>query len=127
VEITTIPLKPFRDMREIKGPLDMLIKAGLENPAGQNDLIHATVTDDEEMFDVLGQLRNVYPNILRLDFENSRTAVSEPNSSAGIDVENKSPLELFTDFYLSQNNIDMTEKQLKWMEKVFDEAGERLI
>ena len=60
-------------MREIRAAKDLL-DAGLENPEGRNDLIHATVTDEEELFDVLGQLRNVYPNILRLDFENSRTA-----------------------------------------------------
>ena len=127
LEIRTIPLKPLRDMREIKGPLKDLLDAGLENPEGRNDLIHATVTDEEELFDVLGQLRNVYPNILRLDFENSRTALPVTNSSAGHDVENRSPLELFTDFYMSCNNVEMTERQILMMKKVFDDTGELLL
>lgn len=127
IVIRAVPLTPLRDMREIKGPLEELLNAGLVNPTGMNDLIHATVTDEEEMFDVLGQLRSMYPNILRLDFENSRTAVSPSSCSAGDDVENKSPLELFSEFYRSQNNTDLTDRQVRLMEKIFDEAGELLI
>ncbi len=110
-------------MREIKGPLDELIKAGQKDTSGQNDFIHATVTDEDEIFDALGQLRTVYPNILRLDFENMRTTQNNSRTSASGNVEQKSPMELFAEFYTIQNNVDLTEQQKQLMESVFEKAG----
>lgn len=123
VKIRTIPLIPLRDMRKIKGPIDELVKAGNEDPSGQNDFIHATVTDEGEIYDALGRLRSVYPNILRLEFENMRSIYVSSRTSASSNVEQKSPMELFEEFYSLQNNVDLTDIQKQLMGSVFEKAG----
>jgi len=123
LQIRTLPLVPLRDMRKIKGPVAELVRVGLEDPAGQNDFIHATVTDESEIYDALGRLRTVYPNILRIEFENERTVQTGSRTSASGSIEQKSPMELFEEFFGIQNDAELTDKQKRVMESVFDKAG----
>ena len=37
------------------------------------DYLHITLTDEEEILDAVGKLRSIYPNLLRLDYDNART------------------------------------------------------
>lgn len=122
--IRPIPLEPLRDMREIKGPLAQLLRIGSQDRSGVMDYIHATLTDEDEILDAVGQLRQVYPNLMHLDFENSRTRENtELRNAASGDVARKSPLELFSEFYQNQNNSEMTPEQIRIMGEIFEEAG----
>lgn len=118
-----IPLFPLRDMREIKGPMEALTDPKIYGQANTLDYIHATLTDEEEIYDAIGKLRSVYPNIMRLDFENSRTTRSSETKMAASDVEKKSPLQLFEEFFESQNNAAMTPEQREVMQGLFMEVG----
>lgn len=124
LSITRFPLIPLHDMREIKGPIAELLRMGREEPQYAEDYIHATLTDEEEIYDAVGQLRQVYPNLMALDFENSRTRqiVSSEVNAFG-DIERKSPLDLFAEFYRMQNNNELTPEQTRVMERIFEQAG----
>jgi exonuclease SbcD len=118
------PLIPLRDMREIKGPIAELLRIGREDPEGVDDYLHIILTDEEEIYDASGQLRQVYPNFMAIDFENSRnqlTAYSEIATS--IEDSRQSPMELFQAFYQIQNNNELSSKQIQIMEEIFEEAG----
>lgn len=118
------PLKPRRDLREIKGPLQELLTLGKADEIGAQDYLRITLTDEEEIYDALGQLRPVFPNLMALDFENSRTLFgAQAQMAAGSDLASKSPLELFATFYELQNGQGLTEEEIKVMEEVFEEAG----
>jgi exonuclease SbcD len=124
IDMRFIPLIPLHDMREIKGPLRELLKAGREDAGGSKDYIHATLTDEEEIYDAIGQLRQIYPNLMCLDFENSRSR--QPlysQTAASGDAAQKNPLELFSEFYQLQNNCELTPDQIRIMEKIFEQAG----
>ena len=124
VQIRMVPLTPLRDMREIKGPIAELLRVGALDKEVSHDYIHATFTDEDEIYDAIGQLRQVYPNLMHLDFENSRTAQNTNSKTAASgDVARKSPIELFAEFYQNQNNVELTEEQRCVMEDVFDQAG----
>ena len=126
VTYSKIPLEPVRDMREIKGPIAALIDFKNYSQGNTLDYIHATLTDEEEIYDAIGQLRSVYPNIMRLDFENSRTAWNADSKMAAVDVEQRSAMELFEDFYENQNNIPMSVTQKEIMQRLFEEmAGDK--
>ena len=126
VQFDKIPLIPLRDMREIKGPIEMLIDPTIYSGANTLDYIHATITNEEDIYDGIGTLRSVYPNVMRLDFENSRTAINENKKMAAIDVEHKSSMELFEEFYEKQNNLPMSDEKRNIMVDLFEEmAGER--
>ena len=123
IDIRAIPLTPRRDMRRIKGPIARLLAAGREDKASAENYIHATVTDEEEIYDAIGMLRQVYPNLMVLDFENSRSRRSGSFlSSAPQDASLKSPVEMFSEFYSIQNNARLTPEQLAVIERVFSKA-----
>lgn len=88
------------------------------------DYIRAILTDEDEVYDAIGQLRQVYPNVMRLDFENSRSRPGvDSRSAASGDVTRQSPLELFEEFYTKQNNAGLTEDQRRIMLEILEQAG----
>lgn len=123
IQIRLLPLAPLHDMREIKGPIAQLIEAGVQNSEFAQDYIHATLTDEDEVYDAIGQLRAVYPNLMHLDFENSRTSAVPSKTAASGDVARKTPMELFAEFYVSVNNTELTDAQQKLLTSVFEQAG----
>ncbi|HCS75853.1 MAG TPA: exonuclease sbcCD subunit D [Clostridiales bacterium] len=118
-----LPLHPLHDLREIKGPIAELLRIGREESDSVDDYLHIILTDEEEIYDAVGQLRQVYPNLMGLDFENSRSQAFNSEIAAVIDVAEQSPLDLFKAFYLIQNNNELSSKQTQVMEKIFEEAG----
>lgn len=110
VSVKTVPLVPHRDMRELKGTYDQLTaKSSYENTPVE-DYLHITLTDEEDVPEAMGRLRAIYPNIMKLSYDNART-----RSSGDIDgvceVQQRSPLELFAQLYELQNNQPMTQTQ----------------
>lgn len=105
------PLVPLRDMRIIKGPIDALTDPENYKKGNTEDYIQATLTDEGNIVDAIGRLRTVYPNIMKLEFENSMSRINENAKTSASDVQKKNPLELFEEFFLSQNNVELEEKQ----------------
>lgn len=121
LSISTKPLNPLRDLREIKGPIEELIQIGKEEESTKSDYMHITLTNEEEIYDAIGQLRQVYPNLMILDFENSRSSKGAYGyMAATVEAAKKSPLELFEEFYLLQNNTELTEEQIDIITKVME-------
>lgn len=109
-----IPLVPMRDMRIIKGTLRELTDAPQGNT---DDYIFAVLTDEAEPIDPMGSLRSVYPNIMSLRFDNRRS-----KSNADIQlakITNKTPVQLFAEFYEMQNNIELTKEQADLVKSIF--------
>lgn len=124
VKFNLLPLMPLHNLREIRGPMKELIRAGREDSSGSDDYIHATLTDEEEIYDAIGQMRQVYPNLMVLDFDNSRSRqAATSQTAASRDAAGKGPLELFGDFYRLQNNKELAPEQLRVMERIFEQAG----
>lgn len=124
LKVDTIPLTPLRDMKEIKGKYDEIMSRDFyEVTTYTDDYMHITLTDEEDIFDALGKLRIVYKNLMKLDYDNKRTRSSTIIKDAG-DVENKSQIELFSDFYEMQNNQPMSDEQqnfvLELIEKIWE-------
>lgn len=124
LEFQTLNLTPQRDMREIKGPMAELIRAGASLDSVCQDYLRAILTDEDEIFDAIGQLRQVYPHIMRIDFENSRNRqATDSQTAASGDVARKSPLELFEEFYLKQNNCEMNVEQRRIIQEILEQVG----
>ena len=62
------------------------------------------------MPEALGKLRVIYPNIMKLTYDNTRTRTSQIIDGAE-NVPQKSQLELFEEFYELQNNQPMSDQQ----------------
>lgn len=124
LDIAPIALTPLHDLREIKGPLAELLRIGREDPDHAADYLRITLTDEEEIYDAIGKLRTVYPNLMALDFENSRS-VHDPSliATAANEIALQNPLDLFDAFYQMQNNNALSTAQIALMEDVFEQAG----
>ncbi len=122
--VDTIPLKPMRDMVEIRGKYDeIMLRDFYKNTTLQEDYVHITLTDEDDIPDAIGKLRTVYHNLMKLDYDNLRTR--NMNSIDGAEnVEKKSPYEHFSEFYEKQNNQPMNGNQSDFMKKLIEEIWE---
>lgn len=117
VDLRTIPLKPLHDLRKIRGTyLEVTAKSFYENRDCE-DYLQVILTDEEDVPDGMAKLRTIYPNLMRLEYDNKRTR-SNAEVRAAERVEEKSELELFQEFYELQNNQSMTEVQEQFVEEL---------
>ncbi|WP_456082570.1 exonuclease SbcCD subunit D [Leptotrichia sp.] len=122
--LRTIPLVPKRDMRKIRGTYEELItKTSYEN-TNTDDYIHVTLTDEFNVVDAIQKLRVIYKNIMKLEYDNMRTRESRKINLDDMVIENKNPLEIFSEFYKLQNNKEMNDEQKEIIKKIMEEVWE---
>ena len=124
VSVRTVPLTPMRDLAELRGTYEELTFLGFyQGTSYPRDYVHITLTDEEDIPDAVSKLRIIYPNLMKLDYDNKRTR-------AGIVLERaedqqRSPLELLEEFYEKQNGQPMGEEQRAFaknlMERIWEE------
>lgn len=120
VELYTVPLVPLHDMRVLRGTyLEVTAKSFYEHMDTQ-DYVKIILTDEEDIPDGMQKLRVIYPNLMRLEYDNSRTRENRTVEAAE-DVERKSDLELFEEFYELQNNQRMSRQQSAYIEELLQE------
>lgn len=123
LEIRTVALEPKRDMREIRGTYNEIMLK--ENYEGTNtdDYIHITLTDEDDIPGVIGKLRVVYPNIMKLDYDNKRTRnTAELDTSK--DYKEASPYDVFAEFYEIQNGQPMNKEQSDYIKELIEKVKE---
>ena len=123
LKIRLLPLKPFRDMRKLRGTYMELTARSFYRDMNCEDYIQVTLTDEDDVPDGLQKLRVIYPNIMQLLYDNQRTRASS-QIDAVQDVEEKTELELFREFYELQNNQPMMKQQEEFAEKLIREIKE---
>ena len=119
LQLQTIPLKPLRELYSVRGSFQDL----LDSEKRTEDYIHAVLTDEEDVPEAMGRLRTVYPNILALSYDNTRTRSTHELGTLE-DAQNKSPLEVFEELYEKQNNQPMSQEQRDFCETLISEIWE---
>ena len=115
LRIREIPLKPQRDMRKLKGTYMEITSLSGYQDTNTEDYVQITLTDEEDIVNGMQKLRTIYPNLMRLEYDNRRTR--ENQEIAGTEtVKRKSELEYFEEFFELQNNQPMNEEQRKFSE-----------
>ena len=113
--VRTVPLIPLRDMADIRGSYDEItLRSFYENTSWRTDYVRITLTDEEEIPNVGDKLRTIYTNWMQILYDNRRTRQDNAVTGAEEGAE-RSPLQLFADFYELQNNGPMTEDQSAFM------------
>lgn len=126
VKIRTIPLVPLRDMRTVKGLYNDVISKTTYEGTNTDDYIRVILTDEEDIYDAIGRLRSVYPNIMKLEYDNRRSRYGSEVFLAK-EVQNKSPLDLFSEFYEKRSGSPMSNEQRSYMEKLIEDLREGLL
>ncbi len=122
--VRTVPLTPKHDMKEIRGTYEELTKKSFyEHTTYQEDYLHITLTDEEDIPEAVGRLRSIYHRLMKLDYDNRRTRSGQQITGTA-DVAQKTPLTLFEEFYTQQNNQSMSTEQAAWTEHLIQQIWE---
>lgn len=126
INVTTIPLIPLHDMREIKGSYDELVNRENYEGTSTEDYLHIILTDEDDVPYAVERLRNIYHNLMKLDYDNTRTRSSYDITQAQ-ETERKSEIELVSEFFEKQNGKQMTERQLEYASDLIEQIKEELL
>lgn len=120
-DIALLPLSAPHDLRELRGPLEALLAP--ENVAGGSpeDYLHITLTDAEPVADPMRRLREVYPNIMRLDFASAGSYGPGEELSAE-EAGSRSPEELFAGFYEQMQGQKLTPQEALAVRMAMDDV-----
>lgn len=127
LRIREVPLKPIRDVRKIEGLFAELVSAEFRDAQVRegkslDDYIYVVLTDESDVNDAAAKLRGYYPHLMALSYNNSRT-----RSVANLDFENvdqKSPIEIFCDFFKEMNNREMFTEESDFVRNLIDSIWE---
>ena len=120
VDIELVKLRPMRDMRRLKGPIEKLLDK--DNVSRPEDFIYATLTNEELIDDAMGIMQQVYPNTVKIDYDNSRTREVDRVEIAG-NLKQKTFDELISDFYSKMYGCAISEEEMQIMKEAAKEAG----
>jgi len=124
VEIAEIPLSPLNDLREIRGTYKELTSLMSYSGSNTHDYVYIVLTDEDEEPEAIQKLRNIYPNIMRLRYDNARTQAVLPDVIVS-SHDSKEPVDLFGELYEMQNGQPMNETQREYsldlLEKIWGE------
>lgn len=121
VRLRTAELVPVRDMKVLRGNFDELTGKDYFKHINTDDYMRIVLTDEEDIIGAMGRLRAVYPNIMRLEYDNTRTRAAGIVSDAG-DKDSRSPLEIFAGLYEEQNGRPMDDDQISLIEGLIEKV-----
>ncbi len=117
IEIRTVPLVPMHELREIRGTFDELMDRQNYESKAVDDYLYVVLTDEEDVPDALGKLRTVYPNIMKIRYDNIRTRATQVVDE-GVVLDGKSMIDLFDELYEKQNNQTMSDEQRTFIHEI---------
>lgn len=123
IQIREAVLVPKREMRKIKGTYLEVTAKNAYTSENQGDYLQVTLTDESDIPNAIEKLRTVYPNLMRLEYDNRRTRENREIEAAK-EQEKRSELELFEEFYELLNNEPMKEEQKGFVERLIQELKE---
>lgn len=123
IEIKEIPVKPLHDLKTIKGKFSEITSKEFYKELKKEDYYRAVLTDEEDILNAIGKLKSIYPNLMSMEYDNTRTRSYSvvDNVETG---EAKSPLDYFEEFFEKQNGRKMSEKQRDYLLEILGEAKE---
>lgn len=124
VSVSALPLRPLRDMVELRGSYEALTYRGFyQDTAYPESYVHITLTDEEDIPDAVRKLQVIYPYLMKLTYDNRRTQAAGLGEDweAG---EQQSPLELLEAFYAAQNGSAMDDAQRAYAQALLETLEE---
>lgn len=121
LDISEILLKPKRDLVVLKGKFDEIMSKDYISKLNLENYYQITLTDDEDIVDGARKLRAIYKNLLKIEYDNRRT-----NSTIVLNtinkIEEKTPIDLFNEFYASMNGKELNSEQINIMKDIIKDT-----
>ena len=123
LHLHTPALTPLHDMLTLRGSFQHLTDKAFFDTVNRQDYLQITLTDEEDVPEAIGKLRRIYPNLMKLNYDNTRTRTDQLVEDAS-DVEKKTPLQLFEELYALQNNQPMNRQQADFVRSLIEDIEE---
>ena len=120
INIRELPLLAPREIKKLKGTFEELTR--IRELMG-DDYYYITLTDEDDIPNALTRLRDFYPNLMKLDYDNKRTRTDRQVGIAD-DVDSKTQIKLFEELYELQNNQPMSEEQRSYVNTLIEKIWE---
>ena len=122
VRLETVPLVPRRDLRVLRGRVEDLISAGLDDAESRDDYIIAELSDQPGQ--ALSEFYKVYPNTMSVSVR-SRNRPSGAHGAVTPDpLGNMGQMDLFSEFFRSVTGKELTGYQTDILRDCIETGGE---
>jgi exonuclease SbcD len=110
-------------MRTIRGTFKEITAKAFYEGTATDDYLRIFLTDEDDVHEAMGKLRTIYPNLMELRYDNTRTKANEIIDGAQ-NVEKKEPIQLFEELFEKQNNQPMSDEQRSFVAQLIDSIRE---
>lgn len=124
LQVRTVPLHPRRDLTQLRGSyMELTARDYYASGDFQQNYLHITLTDEQDVPDAMGRLRSIYPYLMLLDYDNARTRALG-RVQDGAPAQKQSPFAVFAALYRRQNGTDLTEEQAAFLRSQIEDVWE---
>ena len=110
VTVKETVLLPMHDLREIRGTYDELMLRENHDDETANDYLRVVLTDETDVPEAMNKMKNAYPNIMELVYDNLRTR-HQASVGTPVEVETKTNYEIFEDLFEHINGKGLDDEQ----------------
>ena len=112
----SLALRPLREVRTVEGMFADILAAAKIDPQA-NDYIRVILHDTAALLEPMSQLREYYPNILKLEKSIFKEKMSAPQASH-LDLAKRTEIDIFNDFYQAFIGEPLSEEQEQIMRDI---------
>ena len=120
-------LIPLHDWKDLRGTYDELMSESFYKGKGyESTYVRITLTDEDDIVEAVKKLRGVYPLLLDLQYDNTRT---QHNAGAVFadNIKEKTDMELVSEFFEKQNGQPMNSEQTELVDKLIIEINKSIL
>lgn len=114
LRVDALPLPEPRRLQELRGSFAEITAPEAVARTDRDAYTHVILTDDQPVPEVMTRLRQYYPNLTHLDWDNARTRVTDAPTAIE-STRRRTPGDLFRDFFELTNGRSMTAEQSEYM------------
>lgn len=122
-KLTFKPIMPIRDVKVLTNSFDTLTDEEFYKKQNLDNYFGITLTDTKLIPNAMARLRNIYPNIISLAWENGYADALDYDGENGKEIRQKDPMDLLKEFYEKVANDALTPQQQKWAVEALKEAN----
>ncbi len=125
VSIENIPLTPLHELLTIRGKYEDLVSLSFRERLNRGGYFNIVLTDDDDIEDAAEKLRVVYPNLMKLSYDNTKTRSSaEYDFTSLAENDALTPIKVFSELYELQNGIPTENEVIALAEAFFNSVTE---
>lgn len=118
--LRTVPVPAPRKLVEVRGSFAEITGEDAIRRADKDAYTRVILTDDEIIPDVMNRLRQVYPLLTHLDWDNARMH-QQSETSLPTDAKKHTPGSLFEEFFQRMGGTELSAEQQEYLDRVIGE------